>query len=393
MKRTHDMVETHATGAVQRNRAAHRVRGSAHCTWSHVRRQGVLTAVVVAGLAVASLAACGVDMKERTEVDGDAAAASTESATSPARKGNDRGNTAVLASSSQPGNVTPDSERSASVALDSGVPANVTYGDAERVFRAGDYSGAAELFDAYATRKPENPWGHYMLGISAWRAGDRTRAEAALRRTLKVDPNHTKGLLNLARVLLEQGEASDALEHVERVIDLKPESGEGWRVLGNVRSELGPVEDAVEAYREALVLDQQDAWTMNNLGVLMIRDGRYKEALPPLARATELRPHIAVFQNNLGSALERSGHLAEATEAFRAALDADPDYEKARVSLDRIESRVTAASSLPVDVAELAAAFADDVSQWKKQHVEAAGAENAEPVDTVRASRPGSARE
>src|SRR5690606_21286060 len=122
---------------------------------------------------------------------------------------------------------------------------HVTFGDAERVFRAGDYEAAADLFEAYAARMPDNPWGHYMLGISAWRAGDHVRAEAALRRALDVNDEHVRGLLNLARVLLEQRKASDALDHALRVVDLEPGLGEGWRVLGNAHAELGMIAPAV----------------------------------------------------------------------------------------------------------------------------------------------------
>src|SRR5690606_4952270 len=273
----------------------------------------------------------------------------------------------------------PDSAGGGRTVTSPGV--KVLFSDAERVFRAGDYDEAAALFEAYAARRPDNPWGHYMLGISAWRAGDHPRAEAALKRTLEVDPKHAKGLINLARVLLEQRKASDALEYAEQVVVLDPESGEAWRVLGNARSDLGMTEDAEEAYRKALVLDHRDSWTMNNLGLLKIREGRYEEALPSLARATELRPDVAMFQNNLGVALERSGYMLEAAEAFRAAVEANPQYEKARVSLARIEAKLPEDGVGPtVDLAGLAALFADEIQHWKEL---AAGAQESEPVTTA----------
>jgi Flp pilus assembly protein TadD len=244
---------------------------------------------------------------------------------------------------------------------------NVTYGDAERVFRTGDYVGAAELFEAYAIRMPQNPWGHYMLGISAWRAGDHPRAEAALRRTVEVDAKHRKGLLNLGRVLLEQRRASDALDFVLEVVALDPELGEGWRVLGNAHAELGMTDDAAEAYRRAIELDPQDAWTMNNLGLLRVQSGEYDLALAPLARATELEPGVATFQNNLGVALERAGHMAHAADAFRAALASEETHPKALVSLERVEARLPSSKPEMFDVSELAAEFAAEVRRWQAE--------------------------
>jgi Flp pilus assembly protein TadD len=318
-----------------------------------MRIRGAMSAVA-AGAVIVAIAACG-DEGGRVQV--------TKRADVPARQ--------VVAVSS----VVPASTAGRSVAgpgSDSASSpvrnmANVSYGDAERVYRSGDYGAAADLFQAYATKHPDNPWGHYMLGIAAWKAGDHGRAEAALRRTLQVAPRNAKALVNLARVLLEEGKASDALEPAEQVVALDSATGAAWRVLGNVRSELGQVDSAVSAYRRALVLDPLDAWTMNNLGLLMIRDGRYEDALPSLARATELRPDVAVFQNNLGVALERSGHLGDAAVAYRAALAVHPVYAKARTSLERVEAIGTMADAPPADLPALARAFADQVTEWRSQ--------------------------
>ena len=257
------------------------------------------------------------------------------------------------------------------VAVPSNTTGNVTYGDAEKVFRAGRYEEATELFEAYTTRKPENLWGHYMLGISAWKAGDHNRAESALRRTLELDPSHAKALVNLGRVLLEQNRPAAALDFTEEAVAVTPESVDAWRVLANVRAGLGAVEQAVEAYRRALVLDDKDAWSMNNLGLLMIREGRYEEALPPLARAVELRPGTAVFQNNLGVALERAGHLVDAADAFRAAIGADPEHARAKTSLARVEERATSGEWPMADLAGLAGSFADQIRFWREATVPA----------------------
>lgn len=248
-----------------------------------------------------------------------------------------------------------------------GVVVNVTYRDAETVYRERKYAEAADLFEAYTRRRPENAGAHYMLGISAWKAGDHGRAEGALLRTIELQPEHAKALTNLGRVLLEQGRARAALDYVEEATLVAPQSVDAWRVLGNVRSSMGEVEMAVESYQRALVLDAEDAWTMNNLGLLMIRSGRYEEALPPLARATELQPGTSVFQNNLGVALERSGHLVAAAEAFRFALEAAPDNTKAKQSLTRVEARIVDDTWSPVDLKGLAAAFADEILHWRQQ--------------------------
>lgn len=260
-------------------------------------------------------------------------------------------------------------ERTIAAATDGSavVASEVTYGDAEKVYRAGGYGEAADLFEAYTTRKPDNIWGHYMLGISAWKALDHERAEQALLRALEIDPEHEKSLINVSRVLLEQNRPAAALEYAEDAVLVSSESVSAWRVLGNVRSSLGEVEEAEAAYQRALVLDERDAWSMNNLGLLRIEAGRYEDAIAPLARAVELSPSTAVFQNNLGVALERTGHMIEAADAFRAALDADPEYAKAEASLERVEGRITSGEWRPIDLGTMATTFADEIAFWQER--------------------------
>lgn len=241
------------------------------------------------------------------------------------------------------------------------VPDDVTYAMAESVFSARRYPEAVAMFEVVTARKPENPWNHYMLGLSAWKAGERERAEGAFTAALELEPRHLKSELNLTRVLLEMERPEDALVHIERGLAIDSTYAESWRLLGRVRGELRDVEPALEAYRKAVVLDEKDAWSMNNMALVLINSGRYGEALGPLARAIELRPEVAVFQNNLGMALERTGHFTAAAGAYRAALESDSNYTKAAVSLARVDELKEVAGQTPVDLPSLAQTFALEI--------------------------------
>lgn len=242
---------------------------------------------------------------------------------------------------------------------------NVTYAEAESVFRKGRYPDAAEHFAAYVEAHPENGFGHYMLGLSAWKSGDRGRAEQALLRAVELDSGNVKVRTNLGRVLLEQGRPEDALPHLEKAVELAPESFEVWRVLGNVKSELGRSEEAIEAYRQALIRNEKDSWSMNNYGLVLIKLGRYEEALLPLARAVELVPTSPVFQNNLGIAFERIGQLGAARKAFGAAVLSDSTYLKAKISLERVQTRVGDAEVDVPDLTTFARAFEEEIQRWR----------------------------
>src|SRR5438034_10665138 len=68
----------------------------------------------------------------------------------------------------------------------------VSFEEANTAFKEKRYDEAARLFATYSTAKPDNVWGYYMLGLSAWKAGDRDRAVDAFRRALEQDSTHVK---------------------------------------------------------------------------------------------------------------------------------------------------------------------------------------------------------
>ena len=246
---------------------------------------------------------------------------------------------------------------------------NVTYEEAESTFTSRRYGEATEMFASYVTRRPKNPWGHYMLGLSAWKAGQLPRARESFERAIELDPSHVKSQLNLTRVLLELNEPREASERVLAALDLDSTSGETHRLMGRVQTALGETDAAIDSYRAALAIDAHDVWSMNNIGLLLIQLGRFEEALRPLARAVQLDSSVAVFRNNFGMALERTGHFVAATASYRAAVSIDPGYAKAAASLARIEGRGDDPAATPVDVALLAEDFVREVETWKTERV------------------------
>ena len=258
---------------------------------------------------------------------------------------------------------------SASATTESTVTASAvtpaTYESAEAAFQKRDYSDATRLFAGYTESNPENPWGYYMLGLSAWRSGEPERATEAFDHALQLDPNHRKSLFNSSRVLLEVGRTKDALERIEKALALEPMSNEGLRLLGRAKYQVGDVEGAIDAYRRALILDEHDVWAMNNLGLIYIEQGRGADAIPPLARAVELRGNSPVFFNNLGSALEQAGYPVAAAKAFETALAVDSSYTKASVSLTRVTSAGRQPESEPVDLKDLSSRFQAEIQSMR----------------------------
>ena len=265
--------------------------------------------------------------------------------------------------------VTPDSLNPAVVPVsDTGVKestSNVTtpvievvsLTEAEGVYRDKKYVEASEMFASFVDQHPTNPWGYYMLGLSAWKDGRLDVAETEFKQSLLLDSTHLKTSLNLSRVLLEAHRPGEALTTLDRALEIDSTSGVAYRLKGNALNDLDRTDEAVVAYQSAIQLDPEDAWAMNNLAFIRIREGRYDEALPALARATELRKDVPVFYNNLGMALEHGGHYAAAAEAYGFAVSLDGSNTRAVQNHDRALSVRDDPSIPAVDLTQLAREF------------------------------------
>jgi len=214
----------------------------------------------------------------------------------------------------------------------------VSFADGEAAYKAKQYTDATAIFERYTEQKPDNAWGHFMLGLSAWKGSDLPKAEKAFEAALAIDPDHLKSLVNLSRVLIEQKRYDDALNKLMLAGDIEPNSNEVQRLLGRAYYGQGKTVDAVDAYRRAIELDEKDVWSMNNLALLFLEEKRAEEAMPLLLKAVDLRKDVAAFHNNLGMALEHTRRFKDAAASYNDALSADPDYEKAKQNLARVEA-------------------------------------------------------
>jgi tetratricopeptide (TPR) repeat protein len=284
--------------------------------------------------------------------------------TAPERKGKTR----VAAQARLPGGtdrqataagttVTAESAAAPTAIADTQPLRVVSFAEAEHAYRQKTYTEAADLFTRFLEANPRHAWGYYMLGLSLWKSGRNDHAVDAFLATLEIDPDHVKSRVNLGRVFLDLGNPDEALPLLERAVEIAPEAVDAWRVLGRTYHSLGRRQEAIASYEQALRLDDRDAWSLNNLGLVLIEQEDFAEALAPLAKACVIRPEEPCFHNNLGVAFERTENYRAAIEAFTQALAADEEYEKARVSLARVQGRPDLPSESEMSVEELATRF------------------------------------
>jgi len=105
----------------------------------------------------------------------------------------------------------------------------------------------------------------------------------------------------------------------------------------------GRTDEAIRLLKEAVSENPRDQRLYMVLGAAHIQRREFDDAIAAFERARGIRPDQAPVHYNLGLAYQRAGRPQDAQTAFRAALEVDPSYEKAREALERAVPQEAAA--------------------------------------------------
>jgi tetratricopeptide (TPR) repeat protein len=142
----------------------------------------------------------------------------------------------------------------------------------------GNFEQALVVFQRAAERFSQNADMHYFVALAARGAADYERAEAALRKSLSLQPNHVDALALLGAILSDRGDTAAAEKFLRR----------------------------------AIALNDKHFNAYHDLGRLLVRIRRYSEALPVLQRAATLQPTDADVHYQLYVTLSRLKRNEEA---------------------------------------------------------------------------------
>jgi len=157
------------------------------------------------------------------------------------------------------------------------------------------------------------------LGFALAEAGSATRAQAAYREALRINPEYPNAHNYLGALLADRGEHDRAAMEFEAAIRLRPRFPEAHNNLGLARVEQGRMTEAVAAFQEAIRQDPFFAPARNNLAIAYVRQDQPDKAVVEFAEAVRLQPGSPESHMNLGSALAGAGRPREALAHFETA--------------------------------------------------------------------------
>ena len=201
------------------------------------------------------------------------------------------------------------------------------------LYGRGDLRGAEETCRQLLQLHPAQADALHVLGLVAWRSGERERALEQIRLAIASHPTKPQPHNSLGVMLKDLGALGDAEAAFRKAVGLMPNYADALTNLGNILCETGRFEEAEATHRRVVELVPKYADAHNNLATVLSKQERLDEAIAECRVAVELQPTRAEFHLNLGNALSAMELWEEAAAALQHAADLAPDNADAHANL------------------------------------------------------------
>lgn len=176
------------------------------------------------------------------------------------------------------------------------------------------------------------------LAVSTVLRNEVYRSDVALwRDSVAKSPNNPRGHWNLGVCLLKNGQVDEAIKELRQTAGYRVYDADLYNHLGVALAEHGEYEAAVKEFETALQVSPTYAAVYLNLGRAYVGLRNVEFAIESYQRALRLDPTLADAAFNLGLLSREQGRLDDAEAYFRQAIDAQSNYEAARQQLEVVD--------------------------------------------------------
>lgn len=207
--------------------------------------------------------------------------------------------------------------------------------EASAALQQGDLKKALQGYQELIRLRPSHAPAYVSLGFALGALGRIAEAEAALRRSLELDPSDFETHYFLGQNLEAQQLDGLALERYAASVELNPGFAHGWLALALLHERASRVGDARRAAHAASIADPSMVEAWHAAARLALRDDDAPAALAATDRWLRIAPGAALGLGMRADALLRLRRPAEALTAADGALAAessDPVLWDARAS-------------------------------------------------------------
>ncbi|MXV75385.1 tetratricopeptide repeat protein [Candidatus Poribacteria bacterium] len=213
----------------------------------------------------------------------------------------------------------------------------ITYLNDER------YSEATTAFQNAITLDSDFATAHYNLGLAYLKIETYPRAASSLEKTIALDPNHKAAYHALALSYLGQQELGKARDTAREALKIDANYQPARSLLEAIDPSYKPPEiaDTPPSETEQPTDPQPDTKSRqqmhHELGVAYLDSKMHTEAIAEFQKAIDIDPDFVAAHVSLGTIYLEMQQLDEAENAAKAALRIDADSQSARQLLEDIE--------------------------------------------------------
>jgi len=166
---------------------------------------------------------------------------------------------------------------------------------------------------------------HLELGLTYLRAGQFEKALSEYQEALKINSNSPRTLLALGLVFERQGNDVRALECYEKAIKLQPKYLKGHEALAKLHQRLNRLDEAARHLKEAAAISPKNVERHFQLAQALMSTGQAQEASKVLKTVMKVaKGQYSDVARRVGEAMMTMGLAGEAEDAFKQALEANP---------------------------------------------------------------------
>ena len=141
-----------------------------------------------------------------------------------------------------------------------------------------DPQRARNYFETELEKDPQNPWGHYGLGMLHQKEQDLDLAIQEFRRALELDPANASVMIDLGYVLMQKKDFREAMNVLSPAVVLRPHNARALFLLGRTYEELDVAVRALQLYERAALQDPENPDILYRLGMSYGRRGDLAKA-------------------------------------------------------------------------------------------------------------------
>ncbi|PCI32933.1 MAG: PEP-CTERM system TPR-repeat protein PrsT [Alphaproteobacteria bacterium] len=204
-------------------------------------------------------------------------------------------------------------------------------------FQFGNLDEARENLQQYLKLERNDIGAMRLLGALELQAGDPMAANVVLSEAARNQPNNPTILTMLGLVYLELGNVDKANYYLESVIKLLPESSEGLTNLARGRMAAGAIGAAIESLLKA------EQHNLNSVEVKLLlakayqQSKQYDKAVAIIGKLKDREPDNPYLLNLYGTAIGLAGDHGLARKSYLRALKIDKDNLTSLIHLSRMD--------------------------------------------------------